>query len=136
MDYFQTLPSDLLRQTALSLPPETIFKLSVDPRFDNIFTDEFWKEKLVIDFKQNYSSPPIKNSYLYTLINKINDEKRDLLRDARNKIPDILSSMLYRLDDNLEEFNEESTKFYNTMKEKNNLIEEIEKEMKKTNQKS
>lgn len=42
MDYLQTLPPDLLRQTALSLPPKDIFNLSLDPNFNYLLTDKFW----------------------------------------------------------------------------------------------
>lgn len=131
MNYLESLPSDLLRQTALSLPPETIFKLSRDPKFDRVFTDDFWKEKLKIDFDQDYSSPPIKNSYLYTLENKINNDKRDLLKDGRNKIEEKLVNMQYALNEDkiLEEFKEEADKFYNNIKGMNKLIEDIENEM-------
>lgn len=50
-DYFSLLPPDLLRQTALSLSPEDIFKLSLDPTFKNILNNKFWQDKLEADFQ-------------------------------------------------------------------------------------
>lgn len=49
MDYLQTLPPDLLRQTALSLSPQDIINLSFDPKFNHLLTDRFWQEKLKVD---------------------------------------------------------------------------------------
>lgn len=49
MNYFQTLPPDLIRQTALYSSPEEIFKLSFESEFKDNFTDKFWEDKLQID---------------------------------------------------------------------------------------
>lgn len=49
MDYFSLLPTDLLRQTALYSSSEEVFKLSLDPTFNKIFTDKFWTERLEMD---------------------------------------------------------------------------------------
>lgn len=51
MDYFQTLPADLLRQTALSLPPSDIINLSLDSKFNYLLTDKFWEKKFELDLE-------------------------------------------------------------------------------------
>lgn len=49
MDYLETLPPDVLRQTALSMDPADVFELSLDPKFKKILNEKFWEDKLKIN---------------------------------------------------------------------------------------
>lgn len=66
MDYLESLPPDVLRQTALSMDPADVFELSLDPKFEKILNENFWKEKLKIN-KFEPRDPDIINIYDYEL---------------------------------------------------------------------
>lgn len=88
MDYLQTLPKDVLRQTALSLPPEDVVELIEDKDLDNILNENFWKDKLQLDFPN--TNFPIKetnkNYYLLNVIISNTKEKTKLFENIKDFI--------------------------------------------------
>lgn len=79
MDYFQTLPPDILRQTALKMKSPDIINLSFDPKFENILNEKFWEEKLKIDKYYKYQFAYIieekpYNEYLYKYYRYLQNE--------------------------------------------------------------
>lgn len=76
MSYLQTLPPDVLRQTALKLPEDEVINLIGDEHLDKVLDDRFWREKHIQDFGQALLDKypieePIRNYYLLTLIWKM-----------------------------------------------------------------
>jgi hypothetical protein len=70
MDYLSTLPPDLLRETASSLPPDDVIKLIADPDLNKILNDQFWKNKIKSDFSDKPVSANLsyKKNYIRNII--------------------------------------------------------------------
>lgn len=98
MNYLQTLPPDLLRQTALNLPPEDVVNLILDKDLNKVLNDKFWEDKYNDDFRslkkqsKDILNENIRNKYILKLLRKIDNEKTDLsntLYDWRNEVGDL-----------------------------------------------
>lgn len=79
MDYLQTLPPDVLRQTALKLSPKDVIKLMLDSNTNKALNNKFWQEKHDNDFEEfGYNTPlqeNIRNHYILDLITEIENEE-------------------------------------------------------------
>lgn len=99
MNYLQTLPPDVLRQTALSLSGKDVIKLLEDKDLNEILNNNFWEEKIKIDFSKYKGMKMVEDirneyikQYIYQTHNKevdmnnklyeMKDDFEDLVRDG------------------------------------------------------
>lgn len=148
----QDLPPDVLRETALYLPYSDIEFYRKYPNFNQALTNDFWKKKLKIDFKNKNVVSEIESNfkkesnqpeaeYIKSEIDRLYKENRDSFQ-ATDKYPEVKEAKLQHEKDN-EEYLKCETKFKKQQsdyfdfkfKKENQLKEENNKEIEKLNQK-
>jgi hypothetical protein len=123
MDYLQTLPPDVLRQTAMSLPAEDVIKLIDDENLNKILNSNFWLEKYRLDYNESPDYPiyePYRNYYILALI-EVNIHN---LISAENEIFEITSIIKDVV----------TTRDYNEIEKITNDLTEMIKQAKKAKQ--